>query len=73
MIILLILESDFIKNNKEIGEGLAYQILLSVLREDQNFHYENINFTFKNNHLLLEPPIDFEFSTPFLYPDDEKI
>ena len=69
----MILESDFIKNNKEIGEGLAYQLLLSILREDQNFHYENINFTFKNNHLLLEPPIDFEFSTPFLYPDDEKI
>ncbi len=69
----MILESDFITNNKEIGEGLAYQILLSILREDQNFHYENINFTFKNNHLLLEPPIDFEFSTPFLYPDDEKI
>lgn len=68
----MILESDFIKNNKEIGEGLAYQILLSVLREDQNFHYENINFTFKNNILILEPPIDFEFSTPFLYPDDEK-
>lgn len=69
----MILESDFITNNKEIGEGLAYQILLSIIREDQNFHYENINFTFKNNHLLLEPPIDFEFSTPFLYPDDEKI
>lgn len=69
----MILGSDFIKNNKEVGEDLAYQILLSVLREDQNFHYENINFTFKNNHLLLEPPIDFEFSTPFLYPDDEKM
>lgn len=64
-----ILLSNFIKNNNAIGEELAYQILLSILRQDQNFHYENINFIVNENKLSLAPPIDFEFSTPFLYPD----
>ena len=67
-----ILSSEFIKNNKEIGEGLAFQILLSILRQDQNFHYENVNFIDNEQELLLAPPIDFEFSTFFLYPDKEK-
>ena len=53
-----ILSAKFIKSNKEIGEGLTLQILLSVLRQDQNFHYENINFYEEN--LSLAPPIDFE-------------
>lgn len=61
-----ILRSNFIKNNLPIGEQLAYQILLSILRMDQNFHYENINLINEKN---VAPPIDFEFSTPFLYPD----
>lgn len=65
-----ILSSNFIQKNKDIGEYLSYQILLSILRQDQNFHYENINF-FKEPELSLAPPIDFEFSTPFLYPDKE--
>ena len=65
-----ILSSSFVVNNKEIGENLAYQILLSILRQDQNFHYENINFFDEGK--VVAPPIDFEFSTPFLYPDQEK-
>lgn len=68
-----ILESNFIKNNKEIGAGLAYQILLSMLRQDQNFHYENVNFILDGDTLSLAPPIDFEFSTPFLYPDIRRL
>lgn len=68
-----ILQSEFIKNNKDIGEGLAFQILLSMLRQDQNFHYENVNFVCVEGKLMLAPPIDFEFSTPFLYPDKEDI
>lgn len=65
-----ILSSEFIKNNKEIGENLAYQILLSILRQDQNFHYENISFLENGESLTVAPPIDFEFSTPFLFPDN---
>ena len=68
-----ILDSNFIKNNKVLGEELAYQILLSMLRQDQNFHYENINFILDADSLKLAPPIDFEFSTPFLYPDIPKM
>jgi len=68
-----ILQSEFINCNKELGEGLAYQILLSVLRQDQNFHYENINFIKREGDLVLASPIDFEFSTPFLYPDNNKM
>lgn len=67
-----ILDSQFIKSNKEIGSELAFQILLSILRMDQNFHYENINMDSKNSYRLI-PPIDFEFSTPFLYPEDLTI
>ncbi|MBQ8681432.1 MAG: hypothetical protein IJ509_00765, partial [Bacilli bacterium] len=63
-----ILLSNFITQNNQLGEELAYQILLSMLRQDQNFHYENINF-FEGKDLSIAPPIDFEFSTPFLYPD----
>lgn len=66
-----ILLSDLIKNNKEIGKGLAYQILLSILRQDRNFHYENINF-FDGTFIKLAPPIDFEFSIPFLYPEQPE-
>ena len=62
-----ILQSSFVRNNKRIGEQLSYQILLSILRQDQNFHYENVNF-YKED-MVVTPPIDFEFSTPFLYPD----
>jgi len=67
-----ILSSNFIKSNRNIGENIAYQILLSILRQDRNFHYENVNFILDNNELIVAPPIDFEFSLPFLYPDDEN-
>lgn len=62
----MVLSSDFIESNRKIGEKLAFQILLSILRQDQNFHYENINF-FSNGEVA--PPIDFEYSMPFLFPD----
>lgn len=64
-----ILESNYVKGNKEVGSELAFQILLSILRMDQNFHYENVNLDEKNDFVPV-PPIDFEFSTPFLYPED---
>ena len=67
-----ILLSDFIKNNHEIGEGLSLQILLAMLRQDQNFHYENVNLMDEEGKLIIGPPIDFEFSMPFLYPEDSE-
>ena len=64
-----ILESNFIKSNPAIGEELGEQILLSILRQDQNFHYENINF-FDTEPPSNAAPIDIEISTPFVYPDN---
>lgn len=65
-----ILSSNLVAKNELIGKEIAYQILLSILRLDQNYHYENINFHENNSKLLVAQPIDFEFSTFFLYPDD---
>ena len=67
-----ILNSNFIKKNPDIGKDIAFQVLLSILRMDQNFHYENINFILKDDSISVAPPIDFEFSNFFLYPDDRK-
>lgn len=64
-----ILSSDLVKKNDLIGKEIAYQILLSILRLDQNYHYENMNFHESDNRLLVAEPIDFEFSTFFLLPD----
>lgn len=67
-----ILDSDFIKNNPSLGEGLAFQILLSILRQDYNYHYENINFIVEDGSIVsVAPPIDFEFSCMFMFPDDD--
>lgn len=67
-----ILDSDFIKNNPSLGEDLAFQILLSILRQDYNYHYENINFIVEDESIVsLAPPIDFEFSCSFMFPEDD--
>ncbi len=66
-----IFDSKLIKENRNLGENLAKQILFSVLRADQNFHYENVNFISKDKELTsLAPPIDHEFSTMFMFLDD---
>lgn len=67
-----ILDSDFIKNNPSLGADLAFQILLSILRQDYNYHYENINFIVENGSIVsVAPPIDFEFSCMFMFPEDD--
>jgi len=66
-----ILNSKIIKERKDLGEQLAYQILLSILKADQNYHYENISFKSKDGRITkLAPSIDHEFSTMFIYLDD---
>ena len=56
---------------KELAEELAIQILISVLKGDQNYHYENIAFICNEagEILRLAPMIDHEFSTYFMFPD----
>lgn len=65
-----ILSANVFKNTI-LGEQLAYNVLLSILKSDQNYHYENVAFIYDNNEINnLMPMIDHEFSTPFLFPDD---
>lgn len=69
-----IFKSKLFSENKELGEALANQVLLSILRADQNFHYENVGFICKENEILrMQPPIDHEFSTMFLFLDDIEV
>lgn len=63
-------ESSFFKNNPEIASEIARQILYSILRGDQNYHYENISLIYAGDTLKrVAPPIDHEFSDIFLYLD----
>ena len=69
-----ILNSTFFLNNKDIGEKLAEQILCSILRRDDNYHYENVSLIEKNNKIIgVAPIIDQEFSQMFMYPDKEDV
>jgi len=65
-----IFNSKLFSDNEELGKQLALQVLLSILKADQNYHYENVGFIFNDGKLIrLAPSIDHEFSTMFLYMD----
>ena len=66
-----ILNADYFQTHQELAEELAIQILISVLKGDQNYHYENIAFICNEagEILRLAPMIDHEFSTYFMFPD----
>lgn len=64
--------SDFFQNNPEIASEIGRQILYSILRGDQNYHYENISLVYEGDIFKrVAPPIDHEFSDVFLYLDQE--
>lgn len=66
-----IFNSDIFRNNTQLGRQLALQVLISILKADQNYHYENVSFIFEDGKpIKLAPPIDHEFSTMFLYIDN---
>lgn len=66
-----IYKTRFMKNHRDIVEKLSYQILLSILKCDQNYHYENLLFKSIDGHIVnIAPMIDHEFSSMFLYLDD---
>ena len=68
-----ILRSKFFTKHKDLGEALAKQILCSILRRDDNYHYENVNFIEKDNKIIgIAPIIDQEFSQMFMFIDDEE-
>lgn len=66
-----ILNADYFQTHQKLAEELAMQILISVLKGDQNYHYENIAFICNEagEILRLAPMIDHEFSTYFMFPD----
>jgi len=69
-----IFNADIFSNNEKLGEQLSNQVLISILTRNQNFHYENVGFIVENKKIIsLAPPIDHEFSTMFLYPDNKDI
>ena len=65
-----ILNSKIFDDNYNLGSNLAFHILLSILKGDQNYHYENVAFVCNNGGInRFAQMIDHEFSTMFLYPD----
>ncbi len=65
----MIFNSKLMRENNELAQALAFQILISILKLDQNYHYENILFYDDNTTFTLAPMIDHEFSSMFLYLD----
>lgn len=66
--------SDFFKEHESIACDLARHVLVSVLKGDQNYHYENVAFICDEDDRIirLAPMIDHEFSTYFMFPDNLK-
>lgn len=56
----------------DYAEELSFQVLLSILRADQNYHYENVSLKY-GERISVAEPIDHEFSTFFLFPDDNSM
>ena len=65
--------SELFQNNREISAEISRQILYSILRGDQNYHYENVSFIYEGDALKrVAVPIDHEFSSIFMYPDQRE-
>ena len=66
-----ILEADYFQQHQEMAQELVRQILISILKGDQNYHYENVAFVCDETGEILRvaPMIDHEFSTYFMFPD----
>lgn len=68
-----ILQAEVFIKNKHLSQKLAFSILLSILKLDYNFHYENILLYVKNDQIVdLVPMLDHEFSLYFLFPDTNQ-
>jgi hypothetical protein len=67
-----ILKAKIFQERDDLRHSLENQILLSILKQDENFHYENISFIVEDDKILeLCPTLDSEFSLMFLYPDNQ--
>lgn len=69
-----ILKSAFFTEKQDLAKKLCEQILCSVLRRDDNYHYENISLIEKAGQIQsVAPIIDLEFSEMFMYPDNNEL
>lgn len=69
-----IFASIIMKENQDLARKFAKQVLLSILKLDQNYHYENVLFKERDNEIkTIAPMIDHEFSTMFLYLDNMEM
>lgn len=69
-----VLSTRVMKENPKLASKFAKQILLSILKIDQNYHYENPLLKTQDSKLIdIAPMIDHEFSTMFLYLDNESL
>ena len=67
-----IFASTYFQEHRDMAEQLAMQVLLSILKGDQNYHYENVAFLCRKRTdeiIGLAPMIDHEFSTYYMFPD----
>lgn len=66
-----IFEATYFQEHPQIAKELAMQVLLSILKGDQNYHYENVAFLCGADGEIhgMAPMIDHEFSTYFMFPD----
>lgn len=65
-----VFNTKLILENYELGKQLALQVLISILKADQNYHYENVGFICEGDEIKrLASPIDHEFSSMFIYTD----
>lgn len=66
-----ILNASIFEERVDLRNQLENQILLSILKQDENFHYENVSFIVEEDKFIeLCPTLDSEFSLLFLYPDN---
>ena len=62
-----IFKSDFFKEHADIACNLARHVLVSVLKGDQNYHYENVAFICD-----MDEQIDFEFISKLIAAEIKK-
>jgi hypothetical protein len=67
-----IFQATYFHEHHDIASQLAMNVLVAILKGDQNFHYENVAFICDSSDNIcgLAPMIDHEFSTYYMFPDN---
>jgi hypothetical protein len=67
-----IFQAKYFQEHHDIASQLAMNMLVAILKGDQNYHYENVAFICDSSDNIygLAPMIDHEFSTYYMFPDN---